>query len=65
MLRFFEADVRVVVEQIAIRGTLNATSESRSFTTVLWSAIDDGKMHRLDEYGDPSGSHATGWLGSG
>jgi uncharacterized protein len=51
-VRFIETDVGFV-EQIVIRGTLNATGKPLELHNCLLVSVVDGKIERIDEYVDP------------
>ena len=52
-VRFIETDVGFV-EQIVIRGTLNATGKPLELHNCLLVSVVDGKIERIDEYVDPT-----------
>ena len=52
-VRFIETEVGFV-EQIVIRGTLNATGKPLELHNCLLVSVVDGKIERIDEYVDPT-----------
>jgi uncharacterized protein len=52
-VRFIETDIGFV-EQIVIRGTLNATGKPLELHNCLLVSVVDGKIERIDEYVDPT-----------